>query len=378
MFLDTLSQETIGDQPVPGPIKNSIAARVRVMIVEDSHVVREFLQYLISRDERLQVVAAVKTAEEALRLLRKVSPDVISMDIRLPGMNGFEATRRIMAEQPTPIVVVAASVDAEDLRISINALRAGALAVMEKPVGTTHADYETLAEQLCTRLAIMSQVNVIRQRFQPKSRSIEPLGKPTVNARSFFARSAVDTIQMLGIVASTGGPNALDRLLKSLPPNFPIPITLVQHITASFHDAFVEWLRSICPLPVVAAAAGQKPQPGVVYVAPADRHLRVGRDGFRIDGGEPVCLQRPSGTVLLESIAEIFGARSLGVLLTGMGEDGAAGLRAIRDAGGHTIAEDESTAVVYGMPAVAVRIGAVCESLPLPEIAPRILELVAT
>src|SRR5438067_8174222 len=135
--------------------------KIRVMIVEDSLVVRQFLHYLISRDPRLEVAAAVESAEEALRLLDSVAPDVISMDIRLPGMDGFEATRRIMAERPTPIVVISASVEAEDLNIAMNALRAGALAVVEKPVGSSHADYQALAERLCTQLAIMSQVKVV-------------------------------------------------------------------------------------------------------------------------------------------------------------------------------------------------------------------------
>src|SRR5712692_4851085 len=139
--------------------------KVRVMIIEDSAVVRQFLEYVIRRDPRLEVVAAVGTAEEALGILERVSPDVISMDIRLPGMYGFEATQRIMATRPTPVVVVSASVEAEDLKISINALRAGALAVVEKPVGTRHEDYESLAERLCTQLAIMSQVKVVGQRI---------------------------------------------------------------------------------------------------------------------------------------------------------------------------------------------------------------------
>src|SRR3954470_2996775 len=134
--------------------------KIRVMIVEDSLVVREFLRYIIGRDARLEVTAAVGSAEEALRVLHRVSPDVISMDIRLPGMNGFEATQRIMAEKPTPIVVVSASVESEDLKISMNALRAGALAVVEKPVGTSHAAYELLAGRICTQLAIMSRVKV--------------------------------------------------------------------------------------------------------------------------------------------------------------------------------------------------------------------------
>jgi two-component system chemotaxis response regulator CheB len=344
------------------------------MIVEDSPVVCELLESLIGRDPRLQVVATARSAEQALKILRKAAPDVISMDIRLPGMNGFEATRRIMADRPTPIVVVAASVDADDLRISMNALRAGALAVLEKPVLSTPADYAVLGEQLCTRLVIMSQVNVVRQRFQPGPVTPRPQG----NARAPMAsaRRAAGSIRMMGVVASTGGPNALDALLKSLPSDFPAPIALVQHITISFHDAFVAWLKEISPLAVVEAAAGLKPKPGVVYVAPADKHLYVAREGLRVADGEPVCLQRPSGTVLLESIAESFGTQGLGVLLTGMGEDGAAGLLAMHRAGGHTIAEDESTAVVYGMPAVAVRLGAVSESLPLHAIGPRVMKLV--
>jgi two-component system chemotaxis response regulator CheB len=346
------------------------------MIVEDSRVVRDYLEHVIGRDRRLQVVAAVESAEEALKILARVSPDVISMDIRLPGMNGLEATRRIMAEQPTPIVVVAANVEAEDLKISISALRAGALAVVEKPVGPTHAEYEALADHLCTRLVIMSQVNVIRQRFQPRPRPAEATRRPRGTPRR-PATQIAKPIRMLGIVASTGGPQAVERLLRRLGPDFPVPIALVQHITASFHRAFVEWLDDVCPLPVMVAEAGTRPQPGRVYVAPADCHLRVGPERFQHDPGEPVSLQRPSGTVLFESMAESFGPQALGVLLTGMGDDGAVGLGAIRSAGGFTIAEDETTAVIYGMPAVAVRIGAVCDCLPLDEIGARVLELVA-
>ncbi|HWA97682.1 MAG TPA: chemotaxis-specific protein-glutamate methyltransferase CheB [Pirellulales bacterium] len=348
--------------------------RVRVMIVEDSAVVREFLQHAIGCDRRLQLVASVRSAEEALRCVEQVSPDVISMDIRLPGMNGFEATRRIMADCPTPIVVVAASVDSEDLQISMNALRAGALAVLEKPAATTSADYAALGEQLCTRLVIMSQVNVVRQRF-----AVQPGGASalTERRRTIARRRSVDSIQMVGMVASTGGPNALDSVLKHFTRDFPTPIAIVQHITASFQDAFVAWLRDISPLPVKEAAEAMRPEPGVVYVAPAERHLVVEPNGFRLDRGEPVCLQRPSGTILLKSIAASYGSRALGVLLTGMGEDGAAGLHALYDADAQTIAEDESTAVVYGMPAAAMRLGAVRESLPLHEIGPRIMELIA-
>jgi two-component system chemotaxis response regulator CheB len=342
--------------------------KIRVMIVEDSDVIREFLQHIVSRDPRLEVAAAVGTAEAALQILRRVSPDVISMDIRLPGMNGFEATTRIMAEKATPIVVVSASVESEDLKITMNALRAGALAVLEKPVGTTHEDYSALAERLCTQLAIMSEVRVVSQRgFRPLPKA--PVKRELVDPSGAF--------EILGVAASTGGPNALVHLLNGLGKDFPLPVLLVQHITASFLEGFASWLESVCPFSVRIIRDGQSPAPGTICLAPPDYHLRMAHGRLWADHGDPVCAQRPSGTVLFQSMARELGSQALGVLLTGMGNDGADGLLAIREAGGYTIAEDESTAVVYGMPAAAVKLGAVCESLPLPAIPARVAELLA-
>lgn len=339
--------------------------KIRVLIIEDSRVIREFLEHIVGQDPRLEIAGAVGSAEEGIRILDRVSPDVISMDIRLPGMNGFEATERIMSERPTPIVVVSASVEREDLQITMNALQAGALTVLEKPVGTTSAEYDALAERLCTQLAIMSQVRVVRRRPMVRAR-------PRVeHLRAIGSRSYAQ----LGVVSSTGGPNALVQVLGGLGPAFPLPILLVQHITSSFLEGFASWLQSVTPFSVEIVRDRVVPQRGKVYVAARDRHLRLQRDYLQVDAGDPVCTQRPSGTVLFESMAEALGSRALGVLLTGMGEDGAEGLGHIRRKGGHTIAEDESTAVVYGMPGQAVRLGAVCESLPLPAIAPRILEL---
>lgn len=346
------------------------------MIVEDSRPVREMLEHIIGGDPRLEVVASCASAEEALKKLHQTAPDVISMDIRLPGMNGFEATQRIMAERPTPIVVVSASVESEELKISMNALRAGALSVMEKPVNTSHRDYAELAGRLCTQLVIMSEVRVIRQRVRRHlGLHPAPLGESAMRPATTNALPAAGTFQMLGIVASTGGPNALVKVLGGLGRQVPVPILLVQHITPSFLKGFVSWLDGISPMPVVEAMEGQVPKSGTVYVAPAERHLVLERGSLRLDNGIPVCAQRPSGTVLFRSMAGSLGANCLGVLLTGMGEDGAAGLRAIREAGGYTIGEDETTAVVYGMPAAAVSMGAVCESLPLDEIAPRVTQL---
>jgi two-component system, chemotaxis family, protein-glutamate methylesterase/glutaminase len=350
--------------------------KIRVLIVEDSPVVRMLLQHILASDPRLEVAAAVESGEEALRVLHRVAPDVISMDIRLPGINGFEATQRIMAERPTPIVVVSASVEAEDLKITMNALRAGALAVVEKPVGTSHAEYEAMAGRLRTQLAIMSEVRVVRQRLHRKldfpgsmlSAAPRPPRRATAGSGGY---------RILGIAASTGGPNALAQLLTGLGPEFPLPVLLVQHITASFLEGFVSWLDSVSPFQAVIAREGEVPVRGKVYLAPAGSHLRLTGACLTSDRGEPVSSQRPSGTVLLESIARSAGASGIGVVLTGMGDDGARGLLALREAGGHTLVEDQSTAVVYGMPAAAANVGAACEILPLPEIAPRLIEITA-
>jgi two-component system chemotaxis response regulator CheB len=242
------------------------------------------------------------------------------------------------------------------------------LTVLEKPVGTTHADYEALAERLCTQLIIMSQVNLVRRYGRHEQEAANGRIRRPKNNRS-------GEFKMLGIVCSTGGPSALVHVLEALGPAFPLPILLVQHMTASFIEGFAAWLQSACPFSATVVKDGCIPAAGALHLAPAERHLRLDHGRLWLDAGDPVSFQRPSGTVLFQSMAEELRADALGVLLTGMGEDGAEGLLAIRRSGGYTIAEDDTTAVVYGMPAAAVRMGAVCESLPLPAIAARISEL---
>ena len=240
--------------------------------------------------------------------------------------------------------------------------------MIEKPAGTSNADYEALAERLCTQLVIMSQVKLVRRNGHR-----DPDTAQRRVPQSW--RGGPGTFQMLGIVCSTGGPSALVQVLGALGPDFPLPILLVQHMTGSFLEGFASWLESVCPFRATVVKDGCFPVPGALHMAPANRHLRLDGKRLWLDAGDPVSFQRPSGTVLFQSMAQDLGADALGVLLTGMGEDGASGLLEIRRSGGHTIAEDESTAVVYGMPAAAVRMGAVCECLPLPAIAARVSEL---
>ncbi|TDU71340.1 two-component system chemotaxis response regulator CheB [Prosthecobacter fusiformis] len=344
--------------------------KVSVMIVEDSQVVSEFLHHIINRDPRLQVIASVRSGEEALKTLANTRPDIISLDIRLPGMNGLEVTQRIMNEFPTPIVVVSSDVEDDELKISMNALRAGALSVVQKPVGLRHADYERLSSELCTKLAIMSEVRVIRQRYRTY------IPKPEVvpaRQRSTLPAEKCPCPRVLGMVASTGGPNAIVQVLNSLPADFPAPILLVQHITPGFVRGFVTWLGGVVPgLKVVEAQHCMPLQAGTVYVAPADVHMAYA-EPFQIQllNTPPVNTQKPSGTVLLKSLTPL-GTGAAAVLLTGMGEDGALGMRDMHQAGAYTIAQDEATSVVYGMPAAAVKLGAATATLPLEEIGARL------
>ena len=345
---------------------------MRVIIVEDSRVVRELLTAIVDRDPRLQVAGAFTSAEEALEALPALQPDIISMDIRLPGMSGLDATRRIMAERPVPIVVIADSA-ADPAGLSMNALRAGALSVVEKPVGLNAGTYEEIAGEICTQLAIMSEVRVIRQRAWRQDPPRVAKARPAEGTNFFTAPSAV------GIAASTGGPPALARVLGALPADFPAPIFLVQHMGASFMEGFATWLDGLVSLKVAIAKDGVTAQGGTVYVAPGHAHLTV-EPGLviKLDDGPPIDGQKPSATALFRSLAQSVGPRGLGVLLTGMGEDGARGLVDLHRMRGFTIAEDETTSVVYGMPGAAARLGGVSASLPLDAIAGRILATTRT
>jgi two-component system chemotaxis response regulator CheB len=338
---------------------------IRVLIVEDSAVVREHLRNIIAADPRLEVATVAGSAEEALEVLERVAPDVISLDIHLPGMQGFEAIRHIMNLRPTPIVIVS-GIDAAEMNLTMEALKAGALAVVEKPVAATHEQYAAIAGRLCTQLAIMSEVKVVRQR--PPSDGAPP--------PHFEPRPKRSAPRVLGLAASTGGPNALAQVLAGCGPGFPLPVVVVQHMTPGFIEGFGAWLESVTPFRVHIVDRRMRLAPGAVYLAAADRHIVTDGASAWPDAREPVGKQRPSADVLFSSMARNLGAAGVGVLLTGMGEDGAQGLRALRVAGGFTIAEDESTAVVYGMPAAAVRAGAALESLPLGAIGPRLLEFV--
>jgi two-component system chemotaxis response regulator CheB len=335
---------------------------VSAMVVEDSAVARELITNTLNSDPRIRVVCAVDTAEKALRLVPRLMPDIISMDVRLPGISGIEATRRIMAECPRPIIIVAADLSKETVNSSMEALRAGALSVVEKPTIDTAEAYRALARRLCDQFVNLSTVKVVRQRFNEK-----PAGRTRERPRIAAAEPtrAGGAIEIVGIVASTGGPPAVARLLQGLGAAFPVPILVVQHMGSAFLEGYAAWLDSVSDLTVTLAKDGEVPRPGRVYVGPGKHHLTYAGGRLRLIRDLSDRGHIPSGNMLFVSLAANAGAGALGVLLTGMGDDGATGLLAMREAGAYTIGQDRATSAVYGMPAAAKAIGGVVEELPL-------------
>ncbi len=340
---------------------------IKVLVVEDSRVIRDYLVHVLEADPDISVIGTADSGEAALELLGRNRPDVILMDIHLPGIDGFETTRLIMSSNPVPIVVCTASARLFEMHTAMRALEAGALAVLKKPRGLADPDAEADSAAIISALKLMSEVKVIRRWNRAGAATIPPA---PAAARPAMPDAASHDAAIVAIGASTGGPPVILQILSGLPHAFHAPILVVQHITAGFTQGFAEWLDEASGLPVHVARAGETPIPGHVYVAPDDLHLRVGQGGeLQTTRDEPHGGLRPSVSVLFRSVAERFGRRAVGVILTGMGRDGANGLKAMADRGALTVAQDEESCVVFGMPAAAIELGAARFVLPPPEIA---------
>jgi two-component system chemotaxis response regulator CheB len=340
---------------------------IRVLIVEDSLVARELLVSILQNAPDFQVIATARNGVEAVRLTRRLQPDVIAMDVYMPEMDGLEATRRIMAETPRPIVMVSASFNKNESKLSFDALQSGALSILEKP---TIYDPPEAHKFLVDQLRLMSEVKVVRR--WNRSLQTSSLTQPTA-----FARNGKTKIQLLTIASSTGGPGVLTKILSALPADFSVPILIVQHIMSGFSSGLATWLNQLVPLEVRLAQNTDEPQPGQVLIAPDNYHMLVNSKGLIALSQEPPQNGlRPAANYLFNSVAEVYGATAIGIILTGMGGDGAEGLLALRETGAHTIAQDEASCVVFGMPAVAIELGAAEQILPADKIAAAIMELV--
>lgn len=337
---------------------------IRILVAEDSPVQRELLVFVLEEDGGFEVVDVAVDGAEAIDKAAALAPDLILMDFHMPKLNGCEATQRIMETTPTPIVVASASLEPDDVAMALEATRMGALAVVRKPVDLDAPNFREIAGELIRTLKLMSEVKVVRRWRRASPRTPLPLALPRPGSCG-----------VLALAASTGGPSVVAQLLAALPRDLPIPVLLVQHMTDGFIDGFVKWLSQRVALKVRLAENGDMPEPGIVYVAPDRHHLSVGRNlRLHLQSGPPVSGFCPSADVMFSSVAQSFGNIAIGVILTGMGNDGASGLKALHDAGGLTIAQNQETCVVFGMPREAIARGAAELVMPPDRIAQLIRE----
>jgi two-component system chemotaxis response regulator CheB len=302
------------------------------------------------------------------------------MDVYMPELDGLAATQQIMKETPCPIVIISASTNRQEANLTFSAIQAGALTVLDKP---TLNDTPEMLQAMVERIRLMAEVKVVRHWGQNEGRpGPAPAAQQPERANRAQPPAKVlprlpEKIELVAIAASTGGPAALAEILGRLPPGFPVPIVVVQHITPGFGPSLATWLNQMSPLEVRLAQPSEAPRPGQVLIAPDDHHLEItALKLLKISQGAPDSnSQRPSANYLFHSVARNYGEKALGVILTGMGNDGAEGLLAMRQSGAYTLAQNEESCVVFGMPAVAIEIGAVAQILPVDKIATTIMAL---
>lgn len=335
---------------------------IKVLVVDDSAVARQFLVHLIDNAPGMKVVGTANDGLEAIEAAERLRPDLITMDIVMPRLGGPEAIEHIMQTTPTPIVVVTGNTITEEVRATFESLASGALAILPRPHGMDTPEHEASAEHLLQTIRLMSEVKVVRRLRRRPTRA--PSGRiGEVQGHAF---------RIVAIGASTGGPSTLKTILGELRRDFPAPVLVVQHIAAGFVDGFVNWLRDSTPMPVQLAHHGEPLVPGRILVAPDAVHLGVDREERVVltpstqHSPGTLC---PSATHLFETVADVFGAQAIGVLLTGMGRDGADGLLKMKRIGAITIAQDKESSVVHGMPGEAIALGAADFVLPPARIA---------
>jgi two-component system chemotaxis response regulator CheB len=342
--------------------------KINVLVVEDSPVVQMLLKHLLDSDPRLHVVGTANNGQEAVDFVAGQKPDVILMDVHMPKMDGYEATRRIMETQPVPIVISSATMTNQEVGMTFHALEAGAVAFIEKPVGLNTPGFDRMMQNLLETVKLMAEVKVVKRWARDRRTVVRPVAEPPRRA---------EAIQVVAIGASTGGPPVIQTILKGLPRDYPAPILVVQHIASGFLGGMVDWLRETTSFPVHLGSHGATALPGTVYLAPDGFHMGLLPGGrILLSKDEPESGIRPAVSFLFRSIANTSGARAVGVLLTGMGRDGADELKLLKDKGAVTIAQDAETSVIHGMPGEAIRLGAALYTLPPEQIVALLLTLV--
>jgi len=342
---------------------------IRVLVVEDSPLMCKILTTVMNSDPQILVVGVANNGKEAVELVPPLKPDIITMDMDMPVMDGFEATKQIMAYHPTPILIVSSSVFRLGMEKVFKAISHGALDVIDKSDLELVGDKKS-GEALISKIKFLTSVRVMDQPIVKLRNE-----RPVVDLKT--SRKKVSD-KIVALVASTGGPQALLKILKRLPEDFPCGIVIVQHITNGFLSGLVDWLTKECKIKIKIGEDSEEIRPGVAYIAPDNFHMRVAEGGkISLSNEPPNAGHRPSGDVLLESVARTYGKGSVGAILTGMGRDGAMGMKMIKQFQGSTIAQSEKSCVVFGMPNVAIEMNVIDKVLPLERIAEEIVLMVS-
>jgi len=337
---------------------------IKVLIVDDSKVVQEFLAHLLSSDPDIQVVGIANSGYDAIKLVKAKKPDIITMDIHMPGMDGYEATRTIMETVPTPIVIVSGSSNKKEVTNTFRLLEAGALAFIIRPPGFEHPQFAASCKELIQTVKLMSEVKVVRLFPRRRKEQIKP-----IRFVQLFEND-LKRIQVIAIGASTGGPIALQIILSRLPQDLPVPVLIVQHIAKGFVNGFIEWLSKTSGIKLRIAEDGEPISPGIGYIAPDNFHMGISPGNkIILNDQPPENGLKPSVSFLFRSVAQTFGPNACGVLLTGMGKDGAVELKAMKDKGAFTLVQNKESCVVFGMPGEALSIGAADQALSPEKIA---------
>jgi len=358
---------------------NAPDKKIRVLVVDDSAFMCKVLKEMINSEPQLEVVGQGRDGRDGVALAESLRPDVITMDINMPHVDGLQATELIMSQHPRPIVIVS-SESREGAASTLKALELGAIDFVPKPSSGVDLDMKSVREELTRKLKLAAKVRVVRTATRSKLAGAQASGSSAANssANAFAASQNGGKFPMIAVAASTGGPAAVTRVVAGLPSDLPAAVFLVLHMPATFTKQFTVQLAEVSALPVKEAETNDTPQPGTIYLCPGSHHLRLSLGGkISLDSGARIDGYRPCADVAFETIAAYARALTVGVVMTGMGNDAAKGAKAVKAAGGYVIAQDEATSMIFGMPAEAIQAGAVDEVVALDNISAAIEKRVA-
>jgi len=343
--------------------------KITVLVVDDSAFMRKALKRMLRSDSMIRVVGDAKDGLEAIEKIKRLEPDVVTLDVKMPGMDGLEALKRIMREKPTPVLMVS-SLTNEGGGVTLRALDAGAVDFVDKSSCHTVMDIISIADTLVEKVKVVAGVDLMKVVTKP---TVVP-AKPKSVKTTIVSDEA--PLHIIAIGASTGGPMSLETILNQLPEDYPGAVMVVQHMPVGFTASFAERLNNVCPMQVKEAEENDPVVPGRIYIAPGGYHLKLKRNDNKFQAllskYPRDTMHTPSVDVMMKSVAEIWPGQMMGVILTGMGADGVEGIRAMKSMGGKIIAQNEQTCVVYGMPKAAYQTGCVNQMVPLHRVAEEI------